>query len=107
MCTCMCQGAHTPVIHIHGDQKRTSGPALPSSYSLQTKFFSESAGTCHFWLGLACQQTHAPPASSTPEPCARLQAQASTAGVYAGVFVGPHVCALTPRAISPSLSVTS
>lgn len=80
VCTCMCRGAHTSVIHIHGDQKRTSGPALPFSYSLQTKFSSESAGTC--------QQTHAPPASSTPEPCARVTGTGIHTQSLCGCFRG-------------------
>lgn len=101
VCTCMCRGAHTPVIHIHADQKRTSGPALPSSYSLQTKFFSESAGTCHFWLGLACQQTHAPPASSAPEPPARDTGTGIHGWSLCGCFRGSSgLCSYPPSHLS-------
>lgn len=107
VCTCMCWGAHTSVIHIHRDQKRTSDPALPFSYSLQIKFFSESAGTCHFLLGLACQQTHAPPASSTPEPCARVRGTGIHSQSLCRCFGGFSGFCSYPLSHLPSLSVTS
>lgn len=97
-------GAHTSV-PLHGDQKRTSSPALSLSSSLQS--LSLNLQLAIFWLGLACQKAHAPLGSSILNPALGLQAHVSTARVYVGAGnpnSGPQVCARVSHLSRPVVS---